>query len=262
MGAGNMGSAIARGVLDAKIFAPSDLTLIDPDPAKLAQFAVRRVQVQSSIEDAAISPDHAVLLAVKPQMFAGLATVLKPQLRPTHVVISIMAGIPIHRLSVQLGVTNVIRAMPNLPAAIGQGATAIAAPPDCPADLRAMTEAIFRAVGPMVTTLDESLIDAFTAVAGSGPAYLYYLGEALARAAMAQGISEAAARDIARQTLIGSAALLAKDDRSFETLRAAVTSKGGTTEAACNHLEAAHVQQTFAAAIAAGVARAKVLAGT
>lgn len=262
IGAGNMGAAIARGILQAEILGPSDLTLIDPDPAKLAPFAPLGVRVPSSVEEASILPDHAVLLAVKPQMFAGLATVLKPQLRPSHVVISIMAGTPIHRLRAQLGVTSVIRAMPNLPASIGQGATAIAFSPDCPADQRAMAEAIFRAVGPMVTGLDESLIDAFTAVAGSGPAYLFYLGEALTRAAMDQGIPEAAARQIARQTLIGSAAMLANDDRSFEALRSAVTSKGGTTEAACNHLDASKVQPTFVAAIAAGVARAKVLAST
>src|SRR5690606_13250813 len=154
----------------------------------------------------------------------------------------------------------VVRAMPNLPARIRQGATAIclgdgAAPGDDDFAL-----ALFRGIGPLVLRIDESLMDAFTAVAGSGPAYLFYLAEAMTRAATELGFDAPAAREIVKATLAGSASLLAQSSESPADLRAAVTSKGGTTEAATTVLDNAGVMNAIVRAITAARDRGRELA--
>jgi len=141
--------------------------------------------------------------------------------------------------------------MPNLPAKIRQGITALCAGAGTRPGDDSFAREIFGGVGPMVVTIEESLMDAFTAVAGSGPAYVFYLAEAMIQASVRLGFDEPTARDIVRETIAGAGNLLADSAEAPEKLRAAVTSKGGTTEAACKKLDEAGVMPAIVEAIRA-----------
>ncbi|MFN7374504.1 MAG: pyrroline-5-carboxylate reductase [bacterium] len=261
LGCGNMGSAIARGVLDAGVLAPSRLVLVDAQRDKLEPFAVRGVAVASGLGEVRVGSADVLLLAIKPQGLASTVGVISECVASGAGMISIMAGITLARLERELETPRVVRAMPNLPAGIGQGATAVAWGSGADAGLRRFAMEVFGAVGPVVVPIAEALMDAFTAIAGSGPAYVFYLGEALVKSAAEQGFSDAEARLIVRQVLIGSAGLLAGDGREFGVLRQAVTSAGGVTQSACNELDAAGVMRAWSRAIAAGTLRGGELSG-
>ncbi|MEZ6234470.1 MAG: pyrroline-5-carboxylate reductase [Phycisphaerales bacterium] len=209
-----------------------------------------------------------MLIAVKPQMFEAVGAELAPVLSSTGqsergepLVVSIMAGTRAAAIRERLGgAVRVVRAMPNTPARIGQGVTGIAAGPGATEADLAVAERLFRACGPVVVRIDEGLMDAFTAVAGSGPAYLFYLAEAMERAAVAVGFDGATARGMVGQTIRGAAALL-EQGADPAALRAAVTSKGGTTAAATGSLDRDGVAEAVGRAIAAGRDRGRELAG-
>lgn len=261
LGCGNMGSAIARGVLDAGVLAPSRLVLVDAQRDKLEPFAARGVAVASGLGEVRVGSADVLLLAIKPQGLASTAGGITECVASGAGMISIMAGITLARLERELETPRVVRAMPNLPAGIGQGATAVAWGSGADAGLRRFAMEVFGAVGPVVVPIAEALMDAFTAIAGSGPAYVFYLGEALVKSAAEQGFSDAEARVIVRQVLIGSAGLLAGDGREFGVLRQAVTSAGGVTQSACDELDAAGVMRAWSRAIAAGTRRGGELSG-
>jgi pyrroline-5-carboxylate reductase len=149
--------------------------------------------------------------------------------------------------------------MPSLPASVGQGCTAICHGPAISPHDAAYAERLFLSTGPVVVETPEPMMDAFTALAGSGPAYVFYLAEALTKAARQQGFEPEAAAAIVRQTIIGAARLLEERDQPPQALREAVTSKGGTTAAACAKLDELGVMDAFNRAIAAGTARAREL---
>lgn len=175
-----------------------------------------------------------LVLAVKPQEVETILPPLQNHLTPHSTILSIMAGVPISRIKNLLNHDGIIiRAMPNTPALIGKGITTLFAPPDhLPTD-KSLLESLLLPLGEMVWLQDESLMNAVTAVSGSGPAYLFYLTEVLTKAGIAQGLPENIAALCARSTMIGAAYLMEKSpDLSVETLREQVTSKGGTTEAA------------------------------
>lgn len=199
--------------------------------------------------------DTVVVLAVKPQMFAAVAAELAPIMsgRSERCVISIMAGVRSATIRERLGDrARVVRAMPNTPARVGQGVTAIAAGPGATEGDMAIAGRLFAALGPVVVRIDEGLMDAFTAVAGSGPAYLFYLAEAMERAAVEVGLDAAMARRVVAQTLRGAAALIDGDGQGDPgLLRAAVTSKRGTTAAAVASLERDGVMECWVRAIVA-----------
>ncbi|MBS0196610.1 MAG: pyrroline-5-carboxylate reductase [Planctomycetes bacterium] len=258
-----MGSAILQGAIGAGIINAHDVIVADPDATKHTAAHSLGVRAVTSAETAASwlrerqSQAPQLLLAVKPQYLADAAAGLTcgPGL-PTLVAISILAGMPSSKVRAAMGGgVRVVRAMPNLPAAIGQGATAAclgegAAPGDDAFALR-----LFRAIGPLVVAIPEALMDAFTAVAGSGPAYLFYLAEAMIAAAVEQGFSEADAATTVRQTLLGAAALFQQSVQTPEQLRAAVTSKGGTTAAAMAVLDSCSAKRVWIDAMRAARAR-------
>jgi pyrroline-5-carboxylate reductase len=172
------------------------------------------------------------VLAVKPQIIGAVLAQLEPAIGPETLVISIAAGIGLQRLTTGLNTQRVIRTMPNTPAQIGKGITgAVAANGVTTAD-RAIAMALLQAAGPAVWLDAESQIDAVTAVSGSGPAYVFHLVEALAAAGKRQGLAPEIAMQLARQTVIGSAALLEADPAPAAQLRQNVTSPNGTTAAA------------------------------
>ncbi len=267
IGGGNMGGAIVRGGIKAGVLAAASVCIIDPDPTKRAAFGREGIATAETILAASngLRTGTVVLWAVKPQIFptaaatyrqvtSALASENQPRLG-----VSIMAGITAAVATEQSGMPLIVRTMPNLPAQLGLGVTAVCKPHGASeADVAAATR-LLGAVGTVVP-LAESLLDAFTAIAGSGPAYVFYLAEAMLRSAIAQGISPEQADAIVRQTLAGSAALLAgRTDASPAQLRSEVTSKGGTTAAAIAVLDAAGLADLLVRAIAAGTARSREL---
>jgi pyrroline-5-carboxylate reductase len=229
VGAGKMGLALARGWLDAGL-PPTNLLLIDPNPSEAAQAFAADYGLAIGGEAAGLRP-NVLVLAVKPQIIDTVMESLRPVIGPHTLAISIAAGIDIARLSNGLDMGRVVRTMPNTPAQIGKGITGAVAGPAVGPDDRAAAEALLRAAGPVVWFDDEAQLDAVTAVSGSGPAYVFHLVEALAEAGRRQGLPDAIAEQLARQTVIGSAALLEADPAAPAILRQNVTSPNGTTAA-------------------------------
>jgi len=228
------------------------------DPARLRAFAAQGlVCTQDKAAVCAAAP--LLLLLVKPKDAPAALQELAPHLRDHHVLVSCMAAVPLDVIERALGGRpRVLRAMPNIASAVGQSATALAVGRFAePADVQA-TLALWRHLGG-VTLLEESALDAATAVCGSGPAYVFLLMEALAEAALRQGLPPAAVPAMVRQTVLGAAQLAAEGPRTPQDLRAAVSSKGGTTEAATEVLEAAGFRQALAAAVQAAVQRSRTL---
>lgn len=261
VGGGNMATAIITGGLRSGVLASHTTIVAEPDESKrkalsaigvvTAPDAARGLESLALVEVATRSTG-AVVLAVKPQVLPRVVEDT-PALKgmADRLAVSIMAGMTRDRVRTLLGGTwRVARVMPNLPIGVGKGMTAITEDGSmAPAEV-AWIERLFGAGGKSVH-LPEAMMDAFTAVAGSGPAYLFYLAEALERGAIGIGFDREVAREIVRQTLVGAAALLDRGGEDPSALRAAVTSKGGTTNAACTTLDSAGVMEAFARALRA-----------
>ncbi len=262
VGAGKMGSALLDGWLDRGL-GGGDVLVIEPADVGRDALAAKGVAVAADPEDGVLErPFRAVIFAVKPQMMGDVLPAYRPVVDEGALVISIAAGTSIDRFeSVFGGGAAVVRAMPNTPAAIGQGATALFANPRVSEDQRALAEALMAAVGSVHWLDDEEQMHAVTAMSGGGPAYVFLLIEALAQAGIANGLPEDLAWPMARRTVIGSGALAAAGDEAPSTLRKNVTSPGGTTQAALGVLMADDgVQPLFDRAIRAAAERSKELA--
>ena len=200
------------------------------------------------------------MVAVKPQSFREAGAALKPFVGASTLAVSIMAGTTIATIGQVCGGV-VVRAMPNTPAAIGRGITVAVAARNVSAAQRATADALLRATGSVEWIDDESLMDAVTAVSGSGPAYIFLLAEELARAGVEAGLPEELATRLARETVAGSGELLHRSELASATLRQNVTSPGGTTAAALDVLMAKDgLQPLMIRAIAAATKRSKDLA--
>lgn len=236
LGGGFMGGALAEGLIDSGWRAGEIIVAEKLDDRR--EHLRRHLQV-STTEDPVEASEQAeiVLFAVKPQDVEGLLERLRSGFGEQRLAISICAGVPTSTFERFLFGAPVIRAMPNTPAAIGLGATAIAPGRYANEGHVATAIAILEAVGAVVV-VDETQMDAVTAVSGSGPAYVFYLAETLITAAQKQGLEREQARTLVYQTLVGAAQLLQRDPASPEELRARVTSAGGTTQAAIEHLQA------------------------
>lgn len=260
LGCGNMGLAIVRGALAARIVHPDRMIAIDPSPE--ARSRAESLGLRATDEPIAARGAARLLLAVKPQSFDALARSLAP-LPDGCEVISVMSGWTRERIGASLrmkhGAARVIRAMPNLAVTVGRGVTAIASRPGADADgADDFAVRAFRSVG-RVVVVDERRLDAVTAVSGSGPAYAFLLAEAMEEAARRLGFDAAMARQLVGGTIDGAAALLGPDDRDPAELRAAVTSRGGTTEAATRVWNERGVPESIVASILAAAARASEL---
>jgi pyrroline-5-carboxylate reductase len=222
VGCGRMGGALARNWTGA-----NQVFVFDPVAGNLAE-GVQRID---SLDDSALPDALAVVLAVKPQVWPSIAASLSRFAQHNSLFISIMAGVPLARLSAALGSTRIVRAMPNTPAAIGHGITAAVAACGASAADRQAVDGLFKSTGVLCWLDDEDLMNAVTAVSGSGPAYFFRFTEALAKAGVAAGFSSQLAMQLARETLIGAAALAKTETAGLEQLRLQVTSPGGTTAA-------------------------------
>lgn len=257
-GAGKMGGALLTGWL-AQGLDGGDVVVIEPHPTEeIAALSARGVRLNASAGD--VGAVSTLVVAVKPQMFAEAAAALRGYVGSSTLVVSIMAGKPIAALSEQLG-GHIVRAMPNTPAAIGRGITVAVAASNVTAAQRSIADALLRATGGVEWVGDEALIDAVTAVSGSGPAYVFLLAEELARAGVEAGLPEELAMTLARATVAGSGELLHRSDLDAATLRKNVTSPGGTTAAALEVLMANDgFRPLLTRAVAAATKRSKELA--
>lgn len=257
IGGGNMAAAIAGGLIASGLPA-AEIEVVEIDAGARTRLAASLgVQVRASLAEASLHP--MIVLAVKPQNLPEVASGLTQRLS-RQLVLSIAAGVRMADLARWLGgYTQLVRAMPNTPAVVGAGITGLYASPGVGQDARSAAEAVMRAVGSVVWVSDEALLDAITAVSGSGPAYVFYLIESLEAAAVTEGLTPAAARQLALQTFFGAAKLALESGEEPALLRARVTSKGGTTERGIAALEKASVKAGIAQAVAAAKQRSIAL---
>ena len=257
-GAGKMGGALLTGWL-ARGLDPKHVAVIEPHPSDdIHALGATGVRLNPAAKDAGAVT--ALVVAVKPQMFRDAGPALRPFVGASTLVVSIMAGTTIAVLDAVCG-GNIVRAMPNTPAAIGRGITVAVAAKPVNAQQRATADALLRATGAVEWVDDEALMDAVTAVSGSGPAYIFLLAEELARAGVAAGLPADLAAKLARDTVAGSGELLHRSDLDAATLRQNVTSPGGTTAAALGVLMGENgLNELMTRAVAAATARSKELA--
>jgi pyrroline-5-carboxylate reductase len=255
-GAGKMGGAMLTGWLAGGL-DPKRVVVLEPFPSDdIKALAAKGVRLNP--KDAGTA--DTLVVAVKPQMFREAGPALKQLVGPNTLVVSIMAGTNIAALEQVCG-GMVVRAMPNTPAAIGRGITVAVAAKNVSAAQRGTADALLRATGAVEWVDDESLMDAVTAVSGSGPAYVFLLAEELARAGVEAGLPADLATKLARETVAGSGELLHRSDLPSATLRQNVTSPGGTTAAALEVLMGQDgMQPLMIRAIAAATQRSKDLA--
>ncbi len=260
IGAGNMASALVGGLL-ARGFNPKHLALSDPSPAALEPHKARGV-FTSTDNSAILARSEVLVLAVKPQVMRSVLEPLAHHAQEKQpLVISIAAGIPADSIARWLGgPLPIVRAMPNTPALVQAGATGLYANVEVSAHQRHEAENILAAVGLTLWVEEEGLIDAVTAVSGSGPAYFFYVMEAMIAAGRELGLDDKTARALTLQTALGAAQMAITADVEPAELRRRVTSPGGTTAEAIATFEAAGLQAIFARALKAANDRGATLA--
>ncbi|MGB7982275.1 MAG: pyrroline-5-carboxylate reductase [Candidatus Nanopelagicales bacterium] len=257
LGAGRMGQAIIAG-LRASGWRASRIVAAEPDAATAREVAARHgIEVRAARD--AVADADIVVVAVKPHHVTGVLDEVAPALPTGAVVVCIAAGVSTGTLAEHVpGGTPVVRVMPNTPALVGMGMSVLSAGPGCPPQAVALAREVLAAVGE-VREVVESEQDAVTAVSGSGPAYVFYLAQAMIDNGADLGLDRALARDLTVQTLLGAATMLASCADDPEVLRAHVTSPGGTTAAAVTVLEDAGVRATVGRAMRACAERSAEL---
>lgn len=251
VGAGNMAEALVKGIIAANIYARHQVLVSDIRPERVIFVANKYGLVVARTNAEIAERAETIVLSVKPQNMAEALQSIKSSVQKQNLVISIAAGIRTARISAVLGDIPIVRAMPNTPALIGEGACALFAN-DKAKPMLQRAKSIFSAVGKTVVVDDEDLIDAVTAVSGSGPAYYFLLMEEMIKAGIELGLSSDIAKDLVLQTAKGAALLAVESDKQGETpavLRQKVTSPGGTTEAALGVLARGEFGQLLSAAI-------------
>jgi pyrroline-5-carboxylate reductase len=262
VGAGAMGEALAAGLLRAGV-AAQRLRAADPDPARRKALEEERGVRCGADAAEAVAEADLVILAVKPGVVAGVLEALAP-LGPDLLVrplwISIAAGVTLAELAAGLPRgARLVRAMPNTPALVGEGATAYVTNPEATSADRAAARALFESVGMAWEAPDESLLDAVTGLSGSGPAYVFVMLEALADAGVRMGLPRDAASALATQTVLGAAHLVRQSGRHPAALKDQVASPGGTTIAGLERLEARGFRAALFEAVAAATRRSREL---
>lgn len=257
IGAGAMGGALLKGWIETRAINARRSAVFDPRVSPGIETLARAAGL--ALNPAPAPRFDVLVLAIKPQTLGDAARYAP--MAGEALVVSVLAGKSIASISSVIGTRRVVRAMPNLPSMAGAGAAGLYAPPDVSDDDRRIARALMEAVGAAVFVDSEAAIDAVTAISGSGPAYFFLMAEALEEAARALGLPAETAKALARQTLIGAGAVLNGDERSAADLRKAVTSPGGTTEAALAVLDgdAEKLRRLMKEAAEAAFARARAL---
>lgn len=260
IGAGNMASSILGGLISQGY--PTDrLTATDTYPPTLEQVAAKFAITTTADNAEAARSAEVILLAVKPQVMEQVCTALRPHLAHQPLIISIAAGIDIHSLDTWLGNDlAIVRCMPNTPALVQTGASGLYANERTSAAQQAIANDILAAVSIVEWVAREDLLDAVTAVSGSGPAYFFLFMEAMIDAGVAQGLSRETATQLTLQTALGAAKLASNSDVDVVELRRQVTSPNGTTEQAIRSFEASQLRTTVATAMDACADRSREMA--
>lgn len=255
IGGGNMADALIGGLLKQS-YKPEQLRVVEINADSRTKLH-NKYGVSTTDELATgVGDSHLVVLAIKPQQMREVAAQLAPLLNG-QLVISIAAGIRASDLARWLGTHNILRTMPNTPALIQRGVSGLYALPEVSPVNRQIAENILQAVGVTVWLDDETMMDAITAISGSGPAYVFYFIESLQQAARELGFKETDARSLAINTFVGAAQLALDSQDDVSVLRARVTSKNGTTERALLSMDANQVKQHIITGAKAAAARAK-----
>ena len=260
IGAGQMAQALARGIVAAGLVDGGCVTASDPVASALDAFA-------SAVDGARCGTDNAdvmrqspiVFLCVKPQSVADVAEGLKPHIEPRHLIVSIVAGLTLDRLTKELGTERVIRVMPNTPCLIGKGAAGYAAASGTSEEDRKRTGELLEAVG-LALPVDESLLDAVTGLSGSGPAYVFQIIEALSDGGVRMGLPRSISMKLAAQTVLGAAAMVIETGEHPAVLKDRVASPSGTTIAGLQELESHGLRAALIAAVEAATNRSTELA--
>jgi pyrroline-5-carboxylate reductase len=271
IGAGNMATALIRGLLAAGLYTPAQLWASDVVPQKLTALR-RRFKVGITDDNAAlVRGSKVIVIAVKPQIIDAVLGQMQPAVTATKVFISIAAGVTTTRLEAGLAGggspaagafgehVRVLRVMPNTPALLGKGVSVLVRGRHATAADERVGLRVLRAVGQAVAVQDERLLDAVTGLSGSGPAYVYLFAEALIAGGVASGLPTPLATQLALQTLSGAAAMLLETGETPAALRAMVTSPGGTTLAGLGELERRGFKDAVAAAVVAATRRSQEL---
>ena len=261
IGGGNMAGAILGGLVGQGV-APDQLTVVEPfEPARAALRQRWGIDAKPDALAAATTLAHAdlVIWAVKPQVFRVAAQPVAPHVRAA-LQLSVAAGIPSASIARWLGTERVVRAMPNMPALIGQGISGLYARAGVSSADRAQIERVIGTTGEFLWLDDESLLDAVTALSGSGPAYVFLFLDAMVQAGTKMGLTAEQSQRLALATFRGATELASRSDETPEVLRQRVTSKGGTTHAAITHMQSTRLPEHFIDALEAAQRRARELA--
>ncbi|MFH0800455.1 MAG: pyrroline-5-carboxylate reductase [Pseudomonadota bacterium] len=260
IGAGNMGEALVKGLLRSNLVRPYEI-IASAHTAKRVRFLEKTYGIHTTRKNLAVtSASDTIILGVKPQDLAGVCEKIKPAMTGDHLVISIAAGVDFARLRQMLGPRpRLIRVMPNLPAVIDEGISAIFCGPRMPERYRRFTHQIFQAVGQTVDVREERLMDVVTGLSGTGPAYFFAMMEALQDAGKKLGLTDQMSRMLTLQTAVGAAEMALQTELSPRELRRRVTSKKGTTWAAMKHLKRKKFWNTMEDAVRVATKRAKQL---
>jgi pyrroline-5-carboxylate reductase len=258
VGTGNMGEALIRGLLKVGVAEPGQIVGSDPRRERGAELA-ERYGIRTTQDNIEVARQADILiLSVKPQVIERVLDEIGPEIHAHALVISIAAGVPLAAIESRLPQARVIRTMPNTPALVGAGATAIAVGGHATEEDLRSAERIFDSVG-MTVTLDEAQMDGVTGLSGSGPAYVFLVIEALADAGVKVGLSRHHAQALAAQTLLGSAKLLIETNEHPGRLKDMVTSPAGTAIAGLHTIEAGGLRTTLMDAVEAATKRSQEL---
>ncbi|MFN6946911.1 MAG: pyrroline-5-carboxylate reductase [Cytophagaceae bacterium] len=259
IGGGNMGTTYARAFVRSNIATKDNLLIIEKHEEKRIELEKEGVAILKDGVDKDISSFDIIILAVKPQDFKVLAIELKPLLKKRQIIISIMAGIKIKTISTCLDHEKVARAMPNTPAQLGFGITAFTVNKESSFENISIIDTLLETTGKSIFMKNEGMLDAVTAISGSGPAYFFYFVKHMIEAGKQMGMDEAVATMLVRQTMLGSFQIINNNKASLDQLISSVASKGGTTEAALNKFEECSVGQNIIDALKAAEKRANEL---
>jgi pyrroline-5-carboxylate reductase len=259
LGTGNMGTSLMLGIIKAKLTPASKIIACDINAEKLRTLADQWGVRTTTRAAEAVEASEIILLSVKPFTIPEVGKTIKPVIRPDHLLISIAAGVRISFLQEMLGADiGIIRTMPNIASTVDEGATAIAFGPSVSENQKRIAEAIFKAVGEVVTVAENQL-DAVTGLSGSGPAYIYMVIEALIDGGVKMGLARDIATKLAIQTVLGSAKLVKTSGLHPAILRDQVTTPGGTAINAIHELESHGLRSMLINAVATATRRSEEL---
>jgi pyrroline-5-carboxylate reductase len=259
IGGGNMGITYAKAFIRSNIVKMEDLLVIEKHDEKREELKKEGIALLSNDISDELLKYNIIISAVKPQDFKVMAATLKSHMHNDQLVISIMAGITIKNIQLLLGHKKVVRAMPNTPAQLGFGISAFAAAPDVSFEDISVVDTLLETTGKSIFMKNEELIDAVTALSGSGPAYFYYIVKHMIEAGIQMGVEEPVAAMLVKQTMLGAFQIMNNSKQSLDEMIKMVASKGGTTEAALNKFEEKEVGKNIMEALRAAENRAKEL---